>query len=121
MADAQHSGWRTDDVLMHSVANNGGYTDPIIVNSNEVFVATVTPSDWVSSDLEAYITPDNGVTWVPVYSTSSATQKYFAALAASRAHYYSTGLSHIGLRHFKLKAVNDQLQDKTLTLYFVER
>src|SRR5687767_4196909 len=119
MATAQHSGWRTLDVTIPTGA--GGASAAIQLAANEVLVAVITPSDWVTSDIEGQITPDNGSTWVTIYSGAATTQKYFTPTQASRAFFYSSGLSHIALRHFKLVSINSQTATKTLTLVIVER
>lgn len=91
----------------------------IDLGEDEVWVGTISPSNWVSSDINAQITRD-GTNWTWIESGAGVKQGYFDALDASRAFMMQMALTTITPRNFKIASVNDQLTSKTLTLLIMD-
>lgn len=87
---------------------------------DEVWVGVISPSNWVTSDINAQITQDNGASWAWIEAGANSKQGYFPVQQASRGYIKDSVLSNIAPRNFKIASVNDQLTSKTLTLLIMD-
>lgn len=92
----------------------------IDLGTDEVWAGVISPSDWVTSDINVQITQDNGANWAYLNAASSSRQGYFTPEQASRAFIMELALTNITPRNFKIASVNDQLTSKTLTLLIMD-